>query len=196
MGPLELKAVSLKLGIVDVPKLRIQKVPCSAAVLKKHQNNAVLILGVEKFKDGKKLTISNMRARFGVNPKKEPCFYNQDWYLNESFASKSTLKPAWYLVSKSVQSGTRGKDPSRIKNQQAFPSAVLAVYTFFAYYFHTKGELLWKHDFIWCSDTDSNKDRIYVGRYQDPKGKSKNGFNVHRHLRIRHNYGLAPVINQ
>jgi len=64
------------------------------------------------------------------------------------------------------------------------------------YYFHTQGGLLWKSDFIWCSDKDKNGDQIYVGRYRDPLGVNKNGFNIHRHLKIRNYYGLAPVINQ
>ena len=164
------------------------------------QNNAVLILGVKKFKNGKKLTLDNMCVQFGMDPKKEPCFYSQDWYVKEVFAAKRNLKLQWCLVSKGVQSSTRGREPARIKKSikdgQSFPSAVLAAYTFFAYYFHTKGELLWKHDFIWCSDRDGNGDHIYVGRYYDPKGLSKKGFNVHRHLRIRSNYGLAMGINQ
>lgn len=191
IGPAELGAISSKLGIADVSKSRIVKIPFTAQALKKHCKNTVLILGVQKFKNGKKMTLNNLRARFGTNSKKEPCFYNQDWYLKEGFAARETLKPEWHLVSKSVQSGTRGQNPDRIKKSitrsHAFPSAVLAVFTFFAYYFHTGGEMLWKRDFIWCSDRDSNGDRIYVGRYP---------FNVHRHLRIRSNYGLAPVINQ
>ena len=43
--------------------------------------------------------------------------------------------------------------------------------------------------FIWCNDVDANGDRIYVGRYFDPLGISKNGFSVHRQLRIKNNYG-------
>lgn len=198
IGPEELGAISSKLGIADLLKSRIVKIPFTAQVLKKHHKNAVLILGVQKFKNGKNMTLNNLHVRFGTNPKREPCFYNQDWYLKEDFAARETLKPQWYLVSKSVQSGTRGQNPERIKRSikrgYALPSAVLAAFTFFAYYFHTGGKILWKRDFIWCADTDNAGDRIYVGRYQDPKGMSKAGFNIHRHLRIRPWYGLAPQI--
>lgn len=198
IGPAELRAISLKLGITDPSKSQTLNIPFTAPVLKKHRKSAVLIFGVQKFKNGKKMTLNNMRARFGTNPKKEPCFYNQDWYLKEDFAARETLKPQWYLVGKNVQPDTRGQDPDRIKKSislaRDFPSAVLAAFTFFAYYFHTGGEMLWPHDFIWCSDRDSNGDRIYVGRYQDPKDMSKKGFNIHRHLRLRSCYGLAPAI--
>ena len=54
--------------------------------------------------------------------------------------------------------------------------------------------MLWRHDFIWCDDSDHNGDRIYTGRYIDPNGINKNGFNIHRHLSIRPCYGAAPVI--
>jgi len=201
IGPEELSTISLKLGIVDPikAKLRIPKIPFTEQLLRKNRNNAVLILGMPKAKNGKRLTINVMRVRFGLNPKKvEPCFYNQDWYLKEEFAIKSHLQLQWYLVSKKVMPNTRGKDLNSIKksvnNGQALPLAVLAAFTFFAYYFHTKGSILWKHDFVWCRDKDKNGDQIYVGRYHDPKAMNKSGFNIHRLLTIRSFYGLAPEI--
>jgi hypothetical protein len=136
---------------------------------------------------------------FGANPsKKEPCFYNQDWYLNENFAKDKTLELKWYLISKTTDKKTRGKNPEELKKHisktENFPSAVLATFVFFAYYLHTGGDILWKEDFIWCKDRDSNGDRIYVGRYKDPKKINKNGFNIHRHLQIKTCYGFAPEI--
>lgn len=203
IGPVELGTISSKLGITDPVKsrTRIPKIPFTEPVLKKNRKLAVLLLGIPRVKNGKPLTLNIMRSRFGIKSKKaDPCFYNQDWYIRETFAEKRQLKLGWYLVSKKIALKTRGQNPDRIKKSIKrscdFPSAILAAFTFFAYYFHTKGSLLWRHDFIWCSDADSNGDQIYVGRYQDPKGKSRKGFNVHRHLRIRSNYGLAPVINQ
>lgn len=191
VGPAELGAISAKLGIAKPAKSRIAKIPFTEQALKKHRENAILILGVAKFKNGKKMTLNNLRARFGAHPKREPCFYNQDWYRKENFAARETLNPQWHLVSKSVQSATRGQNPERIKRSikrgYALPSAVLAAFTFFAYYFHTGGKMLWKRDFIWCADADNAGDQIYVGRHP---------FNIHRHLKIRNHYGLAPIINQ
>lgn len=48
--------------------------------------------------------------------------------------------------------------------------------------------MLWKHDFVWCSDMDHNGDRIYVGKYHDISGVNKNGFSIHRHLALRECY--------
>ena len=75
------------------------------------------------------------------------------------------------------------------------PSALLCAFVFFSNYYNTNGELLWKNDFTWCSDIDSNDDQIYVGRYIDVKGLNKNGFNIHRHLKIKNNCSCIDTIN-
>lgn len=200
IGLEELNAISAQLGIDNpIKSKRIPKIIFTEQTLKREKNNAVLILGIPKGKNGKPITINFMRAHFGMNPKKsEPCFYNQDWYIDESFAHYNHLKLKWYLIAKKINPQSRGKEPNVIKSSlvrgHLLPFAILASFTFFAYYFHTKGEILWKHDFIWCSDRDKNGDQIYVGRYQDPHSINRNGFNIHRHLKIRSFYGLAPEI--
>lgn len=201
IGPNELKKISSKLNIADPTNMKglIPEIPFTLSYLKKVSKDYILILGIPKNKYGEKLTINKMRLMFGQNSaKKEPCFYNQDWYIEEKFAKDVSLKLKWYLIKKTVAKNSRGKNPkdifSRLKEKESFPSAILTVFVFFSYYFLTGGGILWKHDFIWCSDKDKNGDRIYTGRYIDPKKINKNGFNIHRHLSIRHCYGLAPQI--
>jgi hypothetical protein len=123
-----------------------------------------------------------------MNPEiQEPCFYNQDWYLKEDFI-QSTLENRWYLLKKNVIEESRAVLPDvLLKQKMSFPSAILCTYTFFAYYY-AAGELLWYHDFVWCSDTDHNGDRIYVGKYHDIDDVNKNGFSIHRHLALRNCY--------
>lgn len=184
----------------NAPVSTIPKVHYEAKVLKKAAKDYLLIFGVTKMKDGKPLTLNNMRAHFGLDPAvSEPCFYNQDWYLNEKFADKATLKNRWYLIRKDVIKETRGVRPDmlegKLKKGEQFPSAILTAFTFFAYYFLHDGAMLWKHDFIWCSDKDKNGDRIYTGRYTDPKKINKSGFNIHRHLSIRPAYGATIVLD-
>ena len=77
--------------------------------------------------------------------------------------------------------------------KEKFPSAILTSFVFFSYYLLSR-ELLWKNDFTWCSDLDNNGDQIYTGRYIDPKGINKNGFNIHRHLSIRSYHGATTEI--
>lgn len=197
IGPNEIAKIA---HLVNLPS-KIKTTPqisYSEECLQNLGQDYVLILGLSYFKDKKPLTLNNMRNFYGLDPeKKEPCFYNQDWYLKEDFAKKTTLENRWYLIKKTVIEKTRGKRPDEIvitiESNQQFPLAILTAYTFFLYYFLNK-EILWKNDFIWCSDRDHNGDIIYTGRYIDSTGINKNGFNVHRHLSIRPVYGLAPTI--
>ncbi len=194
IGPDELTSIAFELGIAPIKK--VPKVPYDKNILTRLAKEYILILGVATTKDGKPLTLNVMRNFFDVDPQvSEPCMYNQDWYLKEKFATVATLKPRWYLLRKSVAKETRGVIPDvlikKMKKREKFPPAILTAFTFFAYYFLNDGVQLWKHDFIWCSDTDSNGDRIYTGRYVDPKKIAKNGFSVHRHLSIRSVYGAV-----
>lgn len=173
-------------------KIDAPAVPYSDDVLREYGRTHILIFipCIEK------LTILGFRDIFGTDPKKgEPCMYSQDWYLNEQFAN-TPPDGRWHLIRKNVLEDMRTKPPESIESslaREAFPTAITAAFTFFAWY-QLKGETLWKHDFLWCSDRDHNGDRIYVGRYEDPDGVNKNGFNVHRHLSLRSAHSAAPEI--
>ena len=200
IGPDELGGVSAKLGIADVSRrnFRIPPITMTERSLRKASKDHLLILGVPKTRNGKKLTLNRMRAHLGWNPAvSEPCFYNQDWYLKEKFAKDTTLEARWYLVRKTVVNKSRGKFPeaatAHLERGETVPPAIVTAFAFFAYYFLTGGSMLWEHDFVWCADKDSNGDRVYTGRYTDQKGVNKHGFNVHRHLSIRPCYGIAPM---
>lgn len=197
IGPEELLKISKSFQIL-IPKKNIPAIPFGENCLKNNGERCILVLGLPKDKQGKFLTINRMREIFGLDPKKsEPCFYNQDWYLKEKFAKAEVLKFKWYLVKKEIDKKTRGKDPEEIdkkfKKRENFPSAVLLAYIFFAYYL-CNNKILWKNDFLWCKDKDSNGDRIYVGRYEDSKKVNKKGFNIHRHLSVRPCYGFVSEI--
>ena len=196
IGPTELQSISNKmnLGSISGPTT----IPFSTNKLKKNAATHLLILGVDSDKDHLPLTINQMRKFFGMDPQaSEPCFYNQDWYINELFAKDTTLENKWYLIQKKVTEESRAVDPAQLLNKLTtntdFPSAILTAYTFFTYYFLNNKERLWDVDFIWCSDTDANNDRIYTGRYTDPNGVNKNGFNVHRHLALKPNYAMITT---
>lgn len=199
IGPAELSAIAGKLGIAVPEPACVLPVPFSEEELRHARRDGyLLILGVPAAADGEPLTLNKLHTHFGADPAlSEPCFYNQDWYLHEPFACEAVLEPRWYLMRKTVEKQSRGKEPDAIAKafpkRKYLPSAILTAYAFFAYYLHTGGEMLWEHDFVWCSDRDGNGDRIYTGRYRDPLGSAKNGFNIHRHLTIRNAYGAAPM---
>ena len=187
----ELKPLLEKLGL-SLSSIRIPDIHYTLDDLEKKSKDYILILGIPEL-DGKKLSIANFRNCFGVNPDiSEPCFYNQDWYMNEKFIH-DTLELRWYLLKKDAIEDSCAVQPTELlKEHISFPSAILCVYTFFAYYYAQKG-LLWYHDFIWCSDTDHNGDRIYVGKYHDVDGVNKNGFSIHRHLALRNCYASITL---
>jgi hypothetical protein len=189
----ELSAISDKIG-VSLP-LSVPEIPFNIRYLEERKNDYFLILGSSISNKGKPLSLLFFRNHFGFNPENsEPCFYNQDWYLNESFASECSIEEKWYLIRKNLLNESRGKniDQSDVQMNWLLPSSLVCVYCFFTYYFHTKS-VLWPHDYLWCSDHDSNGDRIYAGRYYDISGLSKNGFSIHRHLRIKENYGCIDI---
>jgi hypothetical protein len=196
IGPGELHTLGSTLSFGE---LKAPVVPFSDEVLAAHADTHVLIYTPTTLKDGRPITLNTLRDIFGTNPAaSEPCFYNQDWYLKEDFAEKTVLDGKWHLLPLRVLEGARAKRPEEIEaafeGTEAFPTAVTCTFAFFVYWLHTGSEALWKHDFLWCSDRDHNGDRIYVGRYEDPTGVNKNGFNIHRHLTLRPAYSAAPEI--
>ena len=190
IGPEELKNIqALNLRIPE----KIPEIPFTEEELKAKENDYILVFGTSVFNDGAPVTIRNLKKRFGKDPAiSEPCFYNQDWYLNESFLD-TKLENRWYLLKKDVFESSRAELPDKLSKEISFPSAVLCAYTFFAYYLYYK-QPLWYHDFVWCCDLDHNGDRIYVGKYHDIDGVNKNGFSVHRHLALRPCYAAVDTL--
>ncbi|MBI2030705.1 hypothetical protein HYT05_03715 [Candidatus Kaiserbacteria bacterium] len=190
---LETLAGSFSFGTLSAPEI-----PFGEKTLTVHKDSHILIFTPRVFADGKSITLNALRDLFGMDPSvSEPCMYNQDWYLKEDFAATTSLDGAWHLIRKDVIEEARAKRPDDIEeslHDEQFPTAVTCAFTFFAWWLLTKGERLWDHDFTWCRDRDHNGDRIYVGRYTDPIGINKNGFNIHRHLSLRPSYSAAPEI--
>ena len=189
IGPIELNNIADKLSI-KVPT-NIPNIYFGLDELKNKKRDYILILASSQMKDGEPLTLLTLRDHFGINPDiSEPCFYNQDWYLKEEFASNCNIEQKWYLIRKELIDTTRGMDAETQSevNNNSLPSAAVCAYVFFAY-FYFSSQYLWQNDFVWCCDLDSNGDRIYVARYFDSTGGSKNGFSIHRHLRLRDCFG-------
>lgn len=176
------------LAWISRQKWNVPDVPYSEAELEIKKDDYILIYGVSKLSNGKELTIRNLQGIFGKCPSAgEPCFYNQDWYDKEDFIDVP-MKEGWFLIRKNVYEDSRAVMPDKLAQRHSFPSAITCTYAFFVIWF-CLDEKLWYHDFVWCSDTDHNGDRIYVGKYHDVDGINKNGFNIHRHLALRPCYG-------
>lgn len=171
----------------DVPA-DVPGIPFTTAELEAKKDDYVLILGIGRLANGKLTTIRNLRDIIGKDPNIiEPCFYNQDWYDKEEFID-FPMKDGWFLIRKDVYEESRAIQPAELIKEYKFPSAICCAYAFFVSWLSC-GLKLWIHDFVWCSDTDHNGDRVYVGKYHDIDGVNKNGFSIHRHLALRLCYG-------
>lgn len=170
-------------------------IPYSIETLEKFKDTHFLILIIPDYIDGSPLKFIHFRNLYGIDPSiSEPCFYNQDWYLNEKFYLNTNLELSWKLISKDLNDVTKSLLPNEqsMKDNNVLP-ALFYTYIFFIYY-SIKKLPLWEFDYIWTSDFDSNNDQIYVGRYYDISKYNKNGFSIHRHLKIKNNYGLLNCI--
>ncbi len=191
IGPDELLKYSKQMG-VNMPA-KIPNIPYNLSELRERSEDYLLILGTSTISSGDPLSLLSLRTHFGVDPNvSEPCFYNQDWYLNEKFMTDQ-LSNDWYIIRKSVFQDSRAQNPEQMSDDFNLPSAVQCAFAFFMNFFNT-GEYLWRHDFVWCNDKDHNGDRIYVGKYHDITGINNNGFSIHRHLALRQWYGFIDTI--
>ncbi len=185
IGPEEIKKI--KLIKFAVPEI-VPDIPFTTVELDAKKDDYILALGIGKLADGKPTTIRNLRDIVGKNPDvTEPCFYNQDWYDKEAFIDVP-MKDGWFFIRKNVYEESRAVQPVELLKKHEFPSAICCTYAFLVAWL-SRGMRLWLHDFVWCSDTDHNGDRVYVGKYHDIDGVNKNGFSIHRHLALRSCYG-------
>ena len=169
IGPDELSKVSF----ISEESIVVPSIPYTEDELENKKDDYLLILGVDHLSDNNETTIRNLRNIFGKAPDiSEPCFYNQDWYDNEDFIDEK-ITAEWFLIRKNVYEDSRAVQPTELMKSHQFPPAIKCTYAFFAAW-EVLGEKLWYHDFVWCSDTDHNGDRIYVGKYHDVDGVNKN----------------------
>lgn len=183
IGPDELAKIQDSFPVL-IPD-EIPKIEFSEQELMERRDTHVLILCVELFADGKPINIIEIKNIIEKNER--VCFYNQDWYLKECFMKKG-LSKKWCLISKSILEHSRGMVPD---NSSRLFYAIELTYTFFVYFFVSGGNILWENDYIWCNDVDDKGDQIYVGRYVDASGFNADGFEIHRHLKIKQNYGIV-----
>lgn len=187
IGSEELKKINNAFSVA-VPE-KIPPVLFKQKELEVHKDTHLLLLCVPQFADGNDITIETIKKKIAMF-NGQPCFYNQDWYLEEQFIRKP-LNLKWLLISKNLLDESRAMPADRVISTYKLNSAVELTYAFFVNYFVTHGEKLWNTDYVWCSDMDDKGDQIYIGRYTDASGLNKDGFEIHRHLKIKNNYGVV-----
>ncbi len=186
----ELKKISghINFDLINIPNLSLDE----NQIIKAKKENKILLLVYPFLVNNTKLSIKYFRDKFGVGlgNTEYPTFYNQDWYLKESFFLEEFCKSQWVLIDKNLKSTSRGIVP-KSENQPILGRAFHYTYTFFIYFLLNNGEILWENDYIWCNDYDHNGDMIYVGRYCDPNSYNNKGYSIHRHLTVSSIYGCV-----
>jgi len=113
-----------------------------------------------------------LHARFGTDPKSQPCFYkNSTWWLGKSEDKWATRKPTpgYYLFDFSGKWGSMSWDAQEVQITASGPDferadeAALteAVFTIF----QLTGERLLENWYHWGPTLDSDGDRVYVGNF-------------------------------
>jgi len=184
----EINAIDPKKQFISIDNIEYSNIPYSIDFLKDKCNEYILFYFQPIINNKLKFSINNLKLFFQSRKYSDVSFYNQDWYEKEKFANECNENPGWYLLKTSVIESSRGLMPEFINEKIKYPTANLCIYLFFLNFAVNK-TILWQHDYVWCSDLDSNGDNIYVGRYYDINKLSKDGFSIHRHLKLKSNYG-------
>jgi hypothetical protein len=113
------------------------------------------------------LTLSNIKNKVGVDPRRQPSFFEHPWYENESFMF-TPCPPGWHFLTMEPISGSvlqpidyvRSLEGSKVE----LPLAVEVVLMLFLHYVESREQLLLKKH-TWCADTASLDRHVTVGAF-------------------------------
>ena len=113
------------------------------------------------------LNILTLRQILGIDPSKQPSFFDHPWYLDEAFA-REDCEPGWHLLYKDVLPDSISQPIhyiSRLRERGlGLPSAVEVVLMLFLHYVGTGEQLLTKKH-TWCRDHASLDRFVTVGAF-------------------------------
>lgn len=96
--------------------------------------------------------------------------YEHAWYNLETFASERPQCGGWYLIRTNVFACSLGlqfrKQVALLRGKEALPRAAEVVYALVAWYL-THGGRLFERVQTRCADIDSDRRRVYVGRFDN-----------------------------
>lgn len=113
------------------------------------------------------LSLLNIRARVGTDPKVQPCIFDHPWYEGETFM-RTPCPPGWHVLMMDVLPGSVSQPIhySRSLNHQglALPTAVEVVLMLFLHYADAAEQLLFRKH-TWCADIASLDRCVTVGAF-------------------------------
>jgi hypothetical protein len=132
----------------------------------------------------------------GVDPKRQPSFFEHPWYEGEAFMD-TPCPPGWHFLTTEPLSGSIQQPLSYIRSLDAsgaaweLPLAVEVVLMLFLHYIGTREQLLLKKH-SWCSDQASLDRHVTVGAF------GRNGVFISGHPEnfASQGLGICPRISQ
>ena len=113
------------------------------------------------------LNVLNLRRICGVDPGKQPSFFDHPWYLEEAFG-RVDCQPGWHVLHMNVLPETISQPIHYVRSLKArgleLPSAIEVTLMLFLHYVGTGEQLLLKKH-TWCSDEASLGRCVTVGAF-------------------------------
>ncbi|MCH8741699.1 hypothetical protein IH779_02265 [Patescibacteria group bacterium] len=181
------------ISLVQEELAKIAEVPFFEATLQECKDSHVLFLGVPVNRVGNPLTVNYFRDMF---PADSPRFwaYQDSRYDRERFATEETCELRWYLLRKSILDESRPldyKEQNYLLQENEYRERAIVYIFCELLMFRARSELLFKDDWVWCTDVDSDGSQVRVGRPLVSEGLYVSlGFGGHY---VHHPLGLIPA---
>ena len=117
--------------------------------------------------DNGSLTLEQIRSCVGIDPRRQPSFFDHAWYRDEAFM-QTRCAPGWHFLTMEVLADSIGQPinylDSSTSAELTLPSAVEVVLMLFLHYV-SSGEQLLLRKHTWCSDVASLNRHVTVGAF-------------------------------
>ena len=117
--------------------------------------------------DNASLTLEYIKSCVGIDPKRQPAFFDHPWYQGEGFM-RTRCAPGWHFLQMDVLPDSIGQPVNYLDSLKvpdaALPSAVEVILMLFLHYAGS-GEQLLSRKHTWCSDTASLNRHVTVGAF-------------------------------
>lgn len=126
------------------------------------------LIGFPTPKENTELTLRKLKAAVGVDPKRQPSFFDHPWYETEAFMD-TPCPPGWHFLTSEPLPGSIQQPLSYLRSlgtgaQLELPLAIEVVLMLFLHYEGTREQLLLKKH-TWCSDVASLDRHVTVGAF-------------------------------
>jgi hypothetical protein len=117
--------------------------------------------------DNALLTLEQIKRCVGVDPRRQPAFFEHAWYKDEDFMRRR-CEPGWHLLTMDVLSDSIQQPVNYLRSSRGaaleLPSAVEVILMLFLHYVASGEQLLLKKH-TWCSDKSSLHQHVTVGAF-------------------------------